>query len=47
MEQIDLMTCTLDDPEAFPPAYHLWVSHKLTWVRLGDGLPAYDTTGAR
>jgi hypothetical protein len=46
-ELIDVMTCTLDDPEAFPPAYHVWVSHKLTWVRLADGLPTYDTTTVR
>jgi hypothetical protein len=42
--QIDVMSCSLDDPEAFPPAYHIWISHKLTWVPLPDGLPAYDTT---
>jgi hypothetical protein len=42
--QLDVMSCTLDDPEAFPPAYHIWVSHKLTWDPLADGVPAYDTT---
>ncbi len=41
---IDVMTCSLDDPEAFAPGYHVWVSHKLTWERLADGLPAYETT---
>jgi hypothetical protein len=45
-ERIDVMTCTLDDPEAFPPIYHIWVSHKLAWLRLADGLPAYDTTAS-
>jgi hypothetical protein len=43
-EQIDVMTCSLDDPEAFPPTYHVWVSHKLKWERLTDGLSAYHTT---
>jgi hypothetical protein len=42
--EIDVMTCSLDDPEAFAPSHHLWVSHKLAWVQLSDGLPAYDTT---
>jgi hypothetical protein len=40
---IDVMTCSLDNPEAFPPTHHIWVSHKLAWIRLADGLPAYDT----
>jgi hypothetical protein len=46
-DRIDVMTCTLENPEAFPPSYHVWVSHKPTWVRLADGLPAYDTTASR
>jgi hypothetical protein len=43
-DEIDVMTCTLDDPEAFPPTHHIWLSHKLAWVHLSDNLPAYDTT---
>jgi len=38
------MTCSLDDPEEFPPTYHIWVSHKLGWETLADGLPVFDTT---
>ena len=41
---IDVMTCSLDDPEAFAPGFHVWVGHKLAWERLADGLPAYETT---
>jgi len=26
------MTGTLDNPEAFPPNYHVWVSHKLAII---------------
>ena len=37
--KIDVTTCSLDDPEAFPPIGHVWASHKLSWVRLADGLP--------
>jgi hypothetical protein len=43
-ERVDVMTGTLDDPEAFPPKYHVWVSHRLKWIRLADGLPAHETT---
>lgn len=40
-DKIDIMTVSLDDPQAFPPTEHVWVSEKLTWEILGDGLPAY------
>jgi hypothetical protein len=43
-DEIDVMTGSLDNPEAFPPSHHIWVSHKLAWVQLSDGLPAYETT---
>lgn len=43
---IDVMTCSLDDPEAFPPGFHVWVDHKPAWERVADGLPAYETTRA-
>jgi hypothetical protein len=43
-DEIDVMTCSLDNPEACPPSHHIGVSHKLGWVQLSDGLPAYDQT---
>jgi hypothetical protein len=43
-EHIDVMTCSLDNPEAFPPTHHVWVSHKLGWESIGDGLPAHQTS---
>ena len=39
---IDVTTCSLDDPEAFPPVGHQWTSHKLGWVKLADGLPCFE-----
>jgi hypothetical protein len=39
--EIDLAVATLDDPAALPPECHIWVSHRLPWVVLGDGLPCY------
>lgn len=44
--RIDVMTCSLDEPEAFPPNFHVWVGDKLAWEHIGDGLPAYRTTQA-
>ena len=32
---------TLDDPEALPPAIHIWTSSKLGWVDIEDGRPQY------
>lgn len=39
--KIDVTTCSLDDPEAFPPEGHVWTSHKLGWFKLTDGLPVF------
>lgn len=38
---IDVTTCSLDDPAAFPPTHHSWLSHDIGWVQFGDGLPAF------
>jgi hypothetical protein len=40
-ESLDVMTCSLDDPEAFAPTRHVWMSDKLTWDIVADGLPAF------
>jgi len=42
-QDLDLALCTLDDPDALAPEFHIWVSHKPAWLVLGDGLPCYDT----
>jgi hypothetical protein len=39
--EIDVTTCTLDDPEVLPPADHTRTSSKLRWIELADGLPVY------
>jgi hypothetical protein len=38
---VDITTCSLDDPDLFPPTHHSWLSHDLEWVRFGDGLPTF------
>ncbi|MFL5297767.1 MAG: GFA family protein [Phenylobacterium sp.] len=32
---------TSDDPAALAPGSHIWVSEKLAWVRIDDGLPQF------
>jgi hypothetical protein len=41
---VDVLTCSLDDPSAFPPTSHIWAGEKIEWDVLADGLPAYRTT---
>jgi hypothetical protein len=41
-DEIDVTTSSLDDPAAFPPTHHSWMSHNVPWVQMGDGLPAYQ-----
>lgn len=40
-ETIDVMTVSLDRPEAAPPTLHVWTSEKLAWEVIADGLTAY------
>jgi len=35
---------TFDDRNAFAPTEHIWVSEKIDWVRIDDGLPQYQET---
>jgi len=41
-DAIDVQTCTLDDPDAVPPAAQIQVAERVGWMeRLGD-LPAFE-----
>jgi hypothetical protein len=40
-DTLDITTCSLDAPDAFPPTHHSWLSHDVAWVKFGDGLPAF------
>ena len=40
-DELDVTTCTLDDPESLPPEDHTWTRSRLAWVQLADGLPEY------
>ena len=39
--EIDITTCSLDDPDQYPPLNHSWLSHDLEWVIFADLLPKY------
>ena len=39
---LDVTTATLDTPDAFPPTHHSWLSHDISWLKFGDGLPTYS-----
>src|SRR5689334_21026063 len=40
-DEVDLTTCSLDDPELVPPHDHTRTSSQLNWVKLDDGLPRH------
>jgi len=39
--RLGVSLATLDDPNALAPDMHIWVSEKLAWVNIDDGLPQY------
>ena len=39
--QLDVTTCSLDDPERVPPRDHTRTSSRLSWIQLADGLPGF------
>jgi hypothetical protein len=43
-DEIDVTTCSLDEPEALPPEDHTYTRSRLSWVRLDDRLPQHATT---
>ena len=39
--EVDVTTCSLDNPDLLPPRDHTQISSKLPWITLAGGLPAY------
>lgn len=37
--RLGVALATLDDPDTLAPTVHIWVSSKLDWLKLDDGLP--------
>ena len=42
LDEVDVTIASLDDPEAMPPADHVWTVKRLRWVQVADGLPQYE-----
>jgi hypothetical protein len=40
-DEIDVTTSSLDDPEAVPPRDHIFTRSRVSWLRIGDGLPQF------
>lgn len=40
-DALDIMTVSLDDPNAIPPTFHVWTSEALAWDRLAGDLASY------
>jgi hypothetical protein len=41
LNEMDVTTCSLDDPESVPPRDHTFVRSALTWAPIEDGLPRH------
>lgn len=39
---IGIALATFDDRNAFAPTEHIWVSEKIAWVEIKDGLPQHQ-----
>ena len=39
---VGLTMGTLDEPDRFFPAEHIWVSSKQAWIKLADGVPQHQ-----
>lgn len=39
--EIDVSTCTLQDPTAVPPASHIFTASQVPWLHCSDDLPRY------
>ncbi|QJE03520.1 GFA family protein [Massilia forsythiae] len=44
--EVDITTCSLDDPEQAAPQDHTFAARRLRWLRVDDGLPVYPATRA-
>lgn len=38
---VEVSTCSLDDPEAFPPTHHSWLVEGVAWARPPAGVATY------
>jgi hypothetical protein len=46
LDFIDVTTASLDLPDQFPPARHVWLEDKVSWESVNDGLPQFERGGS-
>jgi len=46
-DEIDVTLATLDEAAQLAPEMHVWVTDKLPWVKIEDGLPQHPGSAAR
>jgi len=46
-DEIDVTTCSLDQPESFAPRDQTWTRERLHWMHDIDALPSFPTTRER
>ncbi|MEE9300160.1 MAG: GFA family protein [Alphaproteobacteria bacterium] len=44
-EELDVTVASLDHPEAAKPEHHIFVTTRVPWLQLSDGLPEYVDWG--
>jgi hypothetical protein len=42
LDFLDVTSCSLDDPQAFPPTHHSWIRDGMAWAAGADGLPKHQ-----
>lgn len=43
-EEIDITTCSLDNPASAEPQDHTFTASQVAWLKLADGLPRYQSS---
>ena len=46
LDEMDLFVGTLDEPDRFPMAAHVFTAEQVDWVQMNDGLPRHAGSGS-
>jgi hypothetical protein len=44
--EIDITTCSLDNPALAPPKRHIYVHSQVPWLKFSDGLPTFQRSSS-
>lgn len=42
---VDVTLCSLDNPAAIEPEYHIWCASRVGWLHIDDDLQKYEDSG--